>query len=152
MPATPVNAAINEGLLIITAAGNDNDEVASYLGTRSDVLAVAATDQSDVKASFSSYGSWVELSAPGVGIYTTAYSRFSGESTYATVQGTSFSSPIACGAAALLWSANPTYTRQQIAALLGEPLHGLAHQVLAQHRSVAGVRRRRGRDRGDRWS
>jgi subtilisin family serine protease len=116
--ATPVNAAINEGLLIITAAGNDNDEVASYLGTRSDVLAVAATDQSDVKASFSSYGSWVELSAPGVGIYTTAYSRFSGESTYATVQGTSFSSPIACGAAALLWSANPTYTRQQIAALL----------------------------------
>ena len=113
-----VNSAIAEGLLVITAAGNDNDTVASYLAGRTDVLAVAATDQNDVKASFSSYGSWVELSAPGVAIYTTAYNSTTGQSTYTSTQGTSFSSPIACGAAALLWSAHPTYTRAQIAALL----------------------------------
>jgi subtilisin family serine protease len=116
--ANPVNSAISAGLLIVTAAGNDDDEVPSYLGSRTDVLAVAATDQSDAKSSFSSYGSWVELSAPGVSIYTTAYNRSTGESVYASVNGTSFSSPITCGAAALLWSANPDFTRVQIAELL----------------------------------
>lgn len=116
--ATPVSSALSEGLLIITAAGNDNNEEPSYLAGRTGVLAVAATDQNDVKADFSSYGSWVELSAPGVAIYTTAYSRFSGESTYATVQGTSFSSPITCGAAALIWSTNPSLTYQQVSSIL----------------------------------
>lgn len=116
--ATVVSSAQSEGLLIVTAAGNDNDEVASYLSTRSGVLAVAATDQNDVKAGFSSYGSWVELSAPGVAIYTTAYSRITGQSTYASVQGTSFSAPITAGAAALVWSANPGWSYQQVSAAL----------------------------------
>jgi subtilisin family serine protease len=116
--AASVSAAINEGVLIVTAAGNDNDEVASYLGTRFGVLSVAATDQNDVKASFSSYGSWVELSAPGVAIYTTAYNRFTGQSTYASVQGTSFSSPIVAGAAALIWSANPDLTLSEMRNLI----------------------------------
>jgi len=113
-----VTSAQNEGVLLVTAAGNDNNTEASYLGTRAGVLAVAATDQSDVKASFSSYGWWVELSAPGVSIYTTAYSRTTGQSTYASVDGTSFSSPITAGAAALLWAAHPGYTYQQISSLL----------------------------------
>ncbi len=114
-----VSAATDEGVLIITAAGNDNlSSDPSYLSTHPDVLAVAATNQSDAKASFSNFGSWVELSAPGVGIYTTAYNSTTGESTYATVQGTSFSSPITAGAAALLWSGNPGMSRTQIMQLL----------------------------------
>ncbi|MCP4291745.1 MAG: S8 family serine peptidase [bacterium] len=113
-----VTTAQNEGLLIVTAAGNDDNEVASYLGSRSGVMAVAATDNADHKASFSSYGTWVEISAPGVAIYTTAYNRFNQTSTYGSVQGTSFSSPITAGAAALLWSANPGMTYTQISNLL----------------------------------
>lgn len=114
-----VSTAITEGLLIVTAAGNENLESdPSFLSTHSGVLSVAATDQSDTRASFSNFGTWVELSAPGVGIYTTAYNKTTGESTYASVSGTSFSSPIACGAAALLWSANPGMTATQIAQLL----------------------------------
>ncbi|MBU8869410.1 MAG: S8 family serine peptidase [Gemmatimonadales bacterium] len=114
-----VGAAQGEGVLLITAAGNDDSSsYPSYLSTRSGVLAVAATNSSDTKAWFSNYGSWVELSAPGEGIYTTAYNRTTGESTYASVDGTSFSSPIACGAAALLWSANPGFSYTQISSLL----------------------------------
>jgi subtilisin family serine protease len=120
-----VRTALNAGCLIFTAAGNDNTQDASYLngypdGSGSDtrVLGVAATNSNDAKAGFSNYGTWVDLSAPGTGIYTTAYSRFTGESTYGTTQGTSFASPLAAGAAALLWSANPGLTNSEISQLL----------------------------------
>jgi subtilisin family serine protease len=115
-----VSTVLSQGCLIITAAGNDDDQVASYLGAYNDqrVLSVAATDQNDAKASFSSYGTWVELSAPGVAIWTTAYNNGDGSHTYTSTQGTSFSSPIACGSAALLWSAQPTFSASQISSWL----------------------------------
>ena len=62
---------------------------------------------SDASASFSNYGDWIELSAPGNDIYTTHYNRVNQTSTYPSTQGTSFASPIAAGAAALVWSAYP---------------------------------------------
>jgi len=115
-----VNWAATAGVLVVTAAGNDdtsNDPgqgVPSFLSTAPGVVCVAATNSSDGKATFSNFGNWVEISAPGVGIFTTAY--FSGSQThgYATVQGTSFSSPITCGAAALIWSAMPGLTVSQL--------------------------------------
>lgn len=109
-----VNYAHGEGALICTAAGNDNDEVASYLAGRTDILAVAATDDNDIKASFSSFGTWVELSAPGVGMYTTWYEHSGGTHTYASSQGTSFSSPLVAGCCGLIWSAHPGWTRTQV--------------------------------------
>ncbi|MFO7607640.1 MAG: S8 family serine peptidase [Candidatus Krumholzibacteriia bacterium] len=122
--ANAVTSCQNAGILIVTAAGNDDTDgdvglgVPSYLSTRSGVLAVAATGPDDGKASFSNYGTWVEISAPGTGIYTTAYNSSTQGSTYATVQGTSFSSPLTAGAAALIWSANPGFTYTQVANLL----------------------------------
>ena len=113
-----VSTALSEGVLIITAAGNANDEDASYLASRTGVIAVAATDQNDIKASFSSYGTWVEIAAPGVGIYSTHYNHINQTSGYASWNGTSFSSPITAGAAALLWSANPSMNYLQITSLL----------------------------------
>ncbi|HPF69529.1 MAG TPA: S8 family serine peptidase, partial [Candidatus Krumholzibacteria bacterium] len=112
------------GILIVTAAGNDDTDsdpvngVPSYLSTYPGVLAAAATDQNDGKASFSNYGTWVEISAPGVAMYTTAYNASTQTSTYATVQGTSFSSPLTAGAAALVWSAHPGWTYTQVSNLL----------------------------------
>jgi len=118
-------AVLNAGGLIFTAAGNDNNQEASYLcgypdGTGSDtrVLAVAATNSNDGKSDFSNYGTWIDVCAPGSGIYTTAYNRFTGESTYGTTQGTSFASPLAAGAAALIWSALPDLTSEEVSELL----------------------------------
>jgi subtilisin family serine protease len=118
------SACQNVGILIMESAGNDNVEedpsiyVPDFLHTRAGVLAVAATNQSDGKASFSNYGPWVEISAPGVDINSTFYNHSTGESTYTSMQGTSMACPIACGSAALIWSANPGFTYQQVSQLL----------------------------------
>jgi len=120
--SSAVQTCLNAGMLIFTAAGNDDNSDASYLGGYSDfykrVLAVAATNSNDTKASFSNYGTWVDISAPGNQIYTTAYNRFTGQSTYASTQGTSFASPIAAAAAALIWSSNTSLTAAQVSQIL----------------------------------
>jgi subtilisin family serine protease len=67
------------------------------------VIAVAATDQSNNRASFSSTGPAVELSAPGVDVYSTTLGGG-----YGTGSGTSFASPHAAGVAALVISAGVT--------------------------------------------
>ncbi len=121
-----VSAAVSAGAIIVSAAGNDdleyssdpNNPIPNYLNDHPDVLAVAATQQNDAKASFSNYGSWVEVSAPGAGIYTTWYDYSTGNHTYATVDGTSFSAPITCGALALIWSAYPTQSRIGVMGML----------------------------------
>jgi subtilisin family serine protease len=116
-----VNAAISAGVIVVTSAGNDNDSNPSYLGNRSDVITVAAVNSNDNKASFSDYGSWVDICAPGVSIYTTSYNRLgSGSSvhSYTSISGTSFSSPITAGAVALARSANPIMSAAEIRALV----------------------------------
>jgi hypothetical protein len=118
---TATTLAVNAGMVIVAAAGNANNDVASYLGSRTDVLSVAAVNGSDLKASWSSFGTWVELSAPGVTILTTAYNRDGSggtEHTYSSPQGTSFSSPIVAGVAGLYLSAFPGATGAQARAAL----------------------------------
>jgi subtilisin family serine protease len=77
------------------------------------ILTVGATDNNDVLTSFSNTGNNVDLSAPGIMIRTTA--RGGG---YESVAGTSFSSPIVAGVAALVISANPSLTSTQIQDIL----------------------------------
>lgn len=108
-----MQTCVQNGVLVFNSAGNDNSSTADYLGTHPDAVSVAATTDGDAKAGFSNYGTWVELSAPGVGMYTT-----NPAGGYESVQGTSFSCPLAAGAAALIWSAHPTWTRIQVRDLL----------------------------------
>ena len=115
--AAAVNRLTNGGVVLVESAGNSNDEIPGYLGTRSDVVSVAATTQGDSKASFSTYGTWVDISAPGVSIYTTSYNPQAvgaAKHTFTTIQGTSFSSPIVAGAFALAKSYYPGDTRQEL--------------------------------------
>lgn len=93
------------GVLHIAAAGNSGNadgtgDNVTYPARFASVMAVAATDQSNNRASFSSTGPAVELSAPGVEIYSTT--RGGG---YGTGDGTSFASPHAAGVAALVIAA-----------------------------------------------
>ena len=104
------HVTLDLGCLVVAAAGNANTNSLNYPSSYDHVLSVAATDSDDVRATFSNYGSTVDVTAPGVSIFTTAYND-----AYSSVNGTSFASPITAGAAALVWSKNPTFTPSQVA-------------------------------------
>ncbi len=113
---TGVDTAVAAGMLIFAAAGNGADAVIDSPSNCSGVIAVGATDAQDKLASFSSTDSTMAvkgLTAPGVAVYTTDLNGG-----YSSVSGTSFSSPLAAGLAALLWSAKPSYTAAQIFGLM----------------------------------
>jgi subtilisin family serine protease len=107
-----VTSAINAGIVFCVAAGNDNSSTPDYLGSRGDCIDVAATDASDVKAWFSNYGSWVDVSAPGVNIYSTFSYHYT--NTYEYLDGTSMAAPCVTGEVGLLKSLYPAWTRPQI--------------------------------------
>jgi len=98
------------GALVVAAAGNDGTDQPSYPAAYDHVVSVAAVSQSGVKASFTNYGTTVDIAAPGVAIFTTDFGN-----TYKSTQGTSFSSPIVAGAAALVMAQFPSYTPDQVA-------------------------------------
>jgi len=107
------NYAWDHGAVICASAANYNTSTPYYPAACDHVVAVAATDSADRKASFSNYGDWIDITAPGVSILTT-----SNGGGYGYWSGTSFSSPIACGLAALVMSANPWLTNAQVVELL----------------------------------
>jgi hypothetical protein len=107
-----IDYATQRGALVVAAAGNDANNAFGFPAAYRNVLSVAATDNSDRRASFSSYGYWVDVSAPGINIYGTWQSSFS---PYTTGDGTSFSSPIVAGLAALVKSVHKDWRPQQIA-------------------------------------
>ncbi|MCX5903325.1 MAG: S8 family serine peptidase, partial [Proteobacteria bacterium] len=110
------------GGMIFKAAGNENKDVSTtgdYMCSRDDVVCVAATDENDCKASFSSYGSRVDISAPGTNIRSLYHYYLYPESDYvAIMSGTSMATPLAAGEAALIWSKYPLWTTAQVQAQL----------------------------------
>lgn len=92
-------AANTYGAVVVAGAGNDDTDAPFYPAAYEEAIAVAGTDESDLKASFSDYGAWVDLSAPAVDIQTT----FSGGG-YGAVDGTSVAAPFVAGVAGLLFS------------------------------------------------
>ncbi len=102
--------AVDLGVLVVAAAGNSSLEIPFYPAAYDNVLSVSAVSQSNSRASFSNFGTYVDIAAPGVGIFTTAFGNG-----YTTTQGTSFSSPIVAGAAALVMAKFPGFTPQEVA-------------------------------------
>jgi hypothetical protein len=108
---TAAEYAYNHGTLVVAASGNC--ACADPTPENPYVLSVSATDESDSLAYFSSTGAFVDLSAPGTNILTTA--RFG---LYAADSGTSLASPIVAGVAALMFAANPALTPALVTQLL----------------------------------
>jgi hypothetical protein len=100
-----VNYATERGVVVVAAAGNENQPSVGYPAGYAGVVSTAAVDNSDTKASFTNYGDAVTVSAPGVDIYS-AY----GNGLFAWWSGTSQSAPIAAGQAALIVGERPSFT------------------------------------------
>lgn len=100
---------IAQDVVICVSAGNGNSTSPSYLGSRGDCLDVGATDKNGNPASFSNYGSWVDIAAPGVEVLSTITDPADpGVDYIAAMDGTSMSSPHLAGVVALLESYAPS--------------------------------------------
>jgi subtilisin family serine protease len=108
-----VTYAWNHNCLIFAAAGNDATSSLHYPAACNYATAVSATQSDDSLASFSDFGNYIALSAPGVGIWTT-----NRDGTYGSWSGTSFSAPITAGIAALVLSFNPQLSNAAVLDLL----------------------------------
>jgi len=110
-----VKYAYRKGALLVGAAGNDASSQKIYPAAYDEVMAVSATDKLDNAASFTNYGDWIEIAAPGVNIYSTI--RYNG---YGYMSGTSMAAPHVAGVAALIWSVFPELSRDQVRQRLRE--------------------------------
>lgn len=119
-----VNYAIAKGCLVVAAAGNSANDVPIYPAAYEGVLAVANLQPNDQKGANSNYGSYVDISAPGEGIYNTVYNN-----SYAYYSGTSMAAPLVASAAALLKAKYPHYNGLQI----GELIRATADEIDSQN-------------------
>lgn len=105
--------AWNKGSLLVAASGNDGNPQIEYPANYTTVIAVGATDSNDQRASFSNYGTNLELVAPGVDINSTLRNN-----SYGNKSGTSMATPHVSGVAALIWSQNPSFNNDKVREVL----------------------------------
>lgn len=109
-----IDYAISKGCVVVAAMGNDGadldvEDVYHYPSKHASVLAVGAIDKNNQRASFSNYGDYKHVMAPGVSIRSTYFG-----SRYADMDGTSMATPFVSGVAALVRSANPQLAPKQV--------------------------------------
>ncbi len=129
-------ATFNYDALVVAACGNNGMDQEFYPAAYDNVLAVASTDNNDVKSSFSNYGYYVGICAPGSGIYST----WSGNS-YSFQSGTSMASPCVAGGAALVRSYFPSYNALQIMYRLrqtADNIYGISGNATYQNKLGSG--------------
>ncbi|MEY8746740.1 S8 family peptidase [Paenibacillus tundrae] len=120
-----IKYAFDRDIVLIAATGNDNTERPGYPAAYPEVFAVSATDPDMNKASYSNYGDYVDVMAPGTSIASTYP-----DNQYAALSGTSMASPHVAALAGLIRSINPDLTNTEVMDLmrqsvidLGDPGH-----------------------------
>lgn len=113
------------GLVIVAGAGNDGVTTPFYPAALDHVISVAAFDENHVRPSFSNYGNWVDISAPGTAVMSTYPMSACETSTtagdigcYTWNTGTSMATPHVTGAAALVWSRSDVTTNEEVVNIL----------------------------------
>lgn len=110
-----INTAIEsgrngKGMVVVFAAGNYNIPIVDYPASFSpDILVVGSTDSTNKRSSFSSYGTCVDVVAPGTDIWSTLPNNQTGN-----MSGTSMAAPHVAGLAALIISVNPNLTGKEV--------------------------------------
>ena len=119
-----IDYAHTHDVILVAAAGNSNSDILHYPAYYDEVVAVAATAQDDTKAAYSSYGSWVDVAAPGgddtkdpmiLSTVPCTGGIHSDPSGYNYMQGTSMACPHVTGLAGLIRAYAPFYTNDEVA-------------------------------------
>jgi subtilisin family serine protease len=105
-----------KGVLVVAAAGNQGLDGVTYPAAHPDVMAVGASTAQDERWPSSNYGEKLDLVAPGVGIFSTAWTPEG--AAYWSASGTSMATAHVSGAAALVWSIDPQLTPAQLRRIL----------------------------------
>uniref|UniRef100_UPI002631E952 S8 family peptidase n=2 Tax=Anoxybacillus TaxID=150247 RepID=UPI002631E952 len=108
-----VKQAIDAGITVVAAAGNEATDMYSIPASYEGVISVGATDHKNKLAEFSNYGPSVDLVAPGVDVYSPIYDYAKGSS-FAELSGTSMAAPVVAGVASLLLSKYPNLKPYQV--------------------------------------
>jgi thermitase len=135
--ANAIERAGKNGVLFVTAAGNDNAKSPRFPANLAleNLISVGASNNADALASFSNRGAMI--AAPGVGILSTTAAGI-----YARYDGTSMASAHVAGVAALLWSAHPKATLAQVRAAIlesGVEMEGAAHGRVDAARALSAL-------------
>jgi len=108
-----------KGGVVVVAAGNDGVDP-GYADNPS-LISVSATDSNDAKASWSNYGAFIDVAAPGVSIQTTSRGG-----SYGSWSGTSFASPVTAGVVAEIMGANPKLSPDEVERILEDSADKIA--------------------------
>ena len=106
-----INQAQTQGVLMVAAAGNDNSEDVFFPAGYDYVVSVGATDPNDNRASFSNYGSTIDVMAPGTNILSCLHD---GNNNYVQLNGTSMACPLVAGLTGLLLSYDSSFSVQEL--------------------------------------
>lgn len=118
--SSAVNYASSHGVVMVAASGNSGASIISYPAAYPPVIAVGAVDETSRRASFSDWGTGLDLMAPGMAIYSTQ-----GGGGYHSLSGTSTAAPFVAGVCALMLTMNPALTPVE----LGQVLNSTATDI-----------------------